>query len=172
MPKSEEKILSFIRTNDVCVRNKVRAWYPKEEVLIIKKGKKKISLEPLYPNYMLFRLPVENVDIYKLIERTQHVLYFLKHQKNKSSKQKLITPVPKKEILDIKRLCGLIRKVEYDHLIGKTVFVCKGSFKGEIGKCKCLVMGKNRAVVQMEVLGIKKAKREVEINLDFLELYE
>lgn len=166
LPKSEYKIQGFIESDQSCVANGVRVWYPKRKAIIAKKGKRVIVDEPLYPNYMLFYLPMTDNTICKRIEEETLVLYFLTDQNN----GKLLA-LTDDEIKSTEELCNELRNLDINQLIGKKVHIVKGPFKNMIGNVKSLI--KNSSIVQVRVeIDLFGNVLRPEINIDYLEEIE
>jgi transcription antitermination factor NusG len=165
LPKSENKILNFIENDDQCIKYNVEGWYPKREVIAVKKGNKAIIKEPLYPNYMLFLLPSTNKDIHKRLKTSQYIIGFLTDKETGK-----LCPLSSQEVAHTKKLCEKIEKIDYiNKILGKRVYINKGPYRGMIGDCTRIFLGKYTARVNIDMLG--EGFVNAEINLDYLEEY-
>lgn len=141
----------------------VKMWYPMITIISAKDGKKEIKKEPIFENYMFFEFESDSL-IWADIKRYTPILKFL------SDKEGEPIPLLPEEIQHLKEIEANIIVENYSHLINKPVNVIGGPFKGLSGYCKSIIKGKHMARVSINLFNV--VEREVEINLEYLELIE
>lgn len=141
----------------------VKMWYPMLTIISAKDGKKEVRKEPIFENYMLFEFD-DNSLVWAEIKRLTPILKFLCDKEN--------TPLPllPEEVEHIRQLEARAIVESYSHLINQNVKITDGPFKGLAGYCKSIIKGKYMARVNINLFNL--VEKEVEINLEYLELIE
>jgi transcription antitermination factor NusG len=152
---------SFIR-NEELFRD-VKMWYPMQTTIGVKDGKKETKLSPIFDNYILFNFEEESLIWTDILRRTP-VIRFLKDGTGE------LVPLTEPEVEHLKYLELQVEVINYSYLIQQPVIVTGGPFKGLTGFCRSIIKGKNVARVYISLFNV--AEREVEINLEYLDIYE
>lgn len=131
---------------------------PTERVIKIKKGKRQVIEEKIYPGYILVDMIVTD-DSWYVIRNTPRVTGFVGAGN---------TPVPisEKEITELKKRMG-VKEPEYtmDFSVGELIKITDGPFKDFEGKISDIDRDKGRLKVLVNMFG-----RETPVDLDFLQV--
>jgi len=141
----------------------VQLWYPQLTKIEVKDGHKKTFLKPIFENYILFEFE-ENSLIWTDILRRTPIIKFLKDGSGQ------LVPLTFKEVEHLKELELKVEVTDYSYLIKQSVIVTGGPFKGLTGFCKSIIKGRNTARTFVQLFNV--VEREVEIPLEYLDLYE
>lgn len=141
----------------------VELWYPQITSISSKDGKKETKLKPIFDNYVLFQFEEESLIWTDIVRRTP-IIKFLK------TKDGDLLPLSEEEVEHLKELESKIEVTDYSFLIKKYVLVTGGAFKGLTGFCRSIIKGKQMARIYITLFNV--VEREVEINLEYLDLYE
>lgn len=150
-------------SNNEQLFKEVKMWYPQLVHEIAKNGKKEYKLKPIFDNYVLFNFEEDSLIWTDIVRRTP-IIKFLK-----SGDGELI-PLSEEEVIRLQELEAKVTIADYKVFIKKRIIVTGGPFKGLTGFCKAIIKGRNTARVYITLFNV--VQREVEINLEHLDLYE
>ncbi len=147
------------RIESLGMENKIfNVIVPKEKKIKIKRGKREVIEEKLYPGYVLVEMIVTD-DSWYVVRNTPRVTGFIGAG---------TTPVPlvKEEIENLQKRIG-VEQPEYkiDVSIGDPVKINDGPFKDFEGKISEIDTEKGRVKVLVSMFG-----RETPVELDFLQI--
>ncbi len=159
----EEKIKSFIEeeVKRLQLEDQItQVLIPKEDVVEMRDGKKKIKSRVIYPGYMYVEMLL-NKNTEHLLQNTPQVLNF-------------VGPKNKPEALrrhEVDRIRGLVDRasgaqvVEVQFKIGDSIKVIDGPFKDFTGVVRDINLEKRKVKVMVSIFG-----RSTPIELDFLQV--
>ena len=157
----EKKLVEFIK--DQGAKKGLSHYFhdflvPSEEVVVIKKGNKKVSTEKnFFPGYVLIKM-VLNDETWHLVKSGPRVSSFLGN-KGKPS------PIPESEVQRIvQQIQESIEKPRQSVLfeVGEQVRVCSGPFSTFIGMIEDVDMEKSRLKLSVTIFG-----RATPVDLEF-----
>jgi transcriptional antiterminator NusG len=131
---------------------------PKEKKIKIKNGRRRIIEEKIFPGYVLVEMIVTD-DSWYVVRNTPNVTGFI-------GAGTTPTPVQDEEIKALQKRMG-VEEPEYklDAVVGDTVQITDGPFKGFEGKVAGVDEARGKIKVSINMFG-----RETPIELDFLQV--
>lgn len=134
------------------------AVIPLRDIMVVKRGKKKIVREKVFPGYLLIRMVLDD-DSWLVVRTTQGITGFV-GAGNKP------TPISEKEVEAIKKFVEQEQpKFKTKFSIGEAVKVTDGPFADFIGSIESIDEGKGKVKVLISIFG-----RETPVELDFLQV--
>jgi len=131
---------------------------PKEKMIVIKNGKRKVVEEKIFQGYVLVEMKLTE-DAWFIIRNTPGVTGFV-------GAGTTPTPVSNKEIAKIKKRMGVAEpKHEIDLTIGEVVNITDGPFKGFDGSVSEIDTAKGKIKVLVSMFG-----RDTSVELDALQV--
>src|SRR4030043_1338278 len=131
---------------------------PKEKKIKIKRGKREVTEEKIYPGYVLVEMVVTD-DSWYVVRNTPRVTGFI-------GSGTIPTPLSPEEIAELQKRMGVEEpKFKIDVAIGDSVKITDGPFKDTDGKISEIDEERGRVKVLISMFG-----RETPVELDFLQV--
>lgn len=131
---------------------------PTRDVVTIKKGKKKLLREKVFPGYLLIKMILDD-DSWLVVRTTQGITGFV----GTGTKP---TPITEQEVEAIKRFVEQEQpKFKAKFSVGEAVKVTDGPFSDFIGSIESIDDAKGKVKVLVSIFG-----RETPVELDFLQV--
>ena len=143
----------------MAMANKIyNVMVPKEKMIVIKNGKRKIVEQKIFQGYVLVEMRLTE-DTWFIIRNTPGVTGFV-------GTGTTPTPVSEKEITEIKKRMGVDEpKHDIDLQIGEVVNIVDGPFKGFEGSVSEIDPVKGKIKVMVSMFG-----RDTSVELDVLQV--
>lgn len=171
-PKSDAKIIRDMANlfpDCECI-------YPKEKVVVVRSGKKRIIEVPLFPNYLMVLIPIDDIrNMCSLITQRTQILKFLTNEDEHG--RSLPTALTKRELVHIKNLMERTSfKYHVHDLIGKKVNIIKGPYNNFTGIVTKIIKNTGKMVIDINLFGKIFAADVpldyIDINHEQIEVYE
>lgn len=131
---------------------------PRREVAVIRKGKKRMVKEKVFPGYMLVKMILDE-DAWLMVRTTQGITGFI-GSGNKP------TPISEKEVEAIKKFVEQKQaRFKAKFSVGEAVKVTDGPFADFIGSVESVDESRGKIKVLISIFG-----RETPVELDFLQV--
>lgn len=131
---------------------------PTRDIVTIKKGKKKLLREKVFPGYLLIKMILDD-DSWLVVRTTQGITGFV----GTGTKP---TPITEQEVEAIKRFVEQEQpKFKAKFSVGEAVKVTDGPFSDFIGSIESIDDAKGKVKVLVSIFG-----RETPVELDFLQV--
>ncbi len=157
----EEKVKELLemRKRSFNLTDKIfRIIIPKEEIVRIKHGRKKVTYKRIFPGYIFVEMIMDD-ETWKVVRGTQGVTGFVGPRGRP-------TPISEAELNSIKPfITGEIPKKKVEFKSGDHVKIVSGPFKDSFGIVEEVDLEKGKARVLVNIFG-----RETPIELDFGQL--
>lgn len=131
-----------------------------EETIIEKKadGKEKEKIKQLFPGYVFVEMEVTD-ESWFVVRNTPRVTGFL----GSSGGGTKPVPLAAEEINAILLKIGIINKPTYDHLLGKTVEVIEGNWKGLKGEVTDIDNNQQKLIIAIDMFG-RATPTEIDVS--------
>ena len=157
----EEKVAESIRqrADSLDMKDKIfQALVPKEKMIEIKNGKRKVVEKRIFQGYVLVQMKMSE-DAWYIVRNTPSVTGFVGSGSDP-------TPVSQDEIEKIQKRMGLEQpKYKIDFSIGEVVNITDGPFKGFDGSINEIDAAKGKLKVLVNMFG-----RDTPVELDTLQV--
>lgn len=157
----EEKVAESIRqrADSLDMKDKIfEALVPKEKMIEIKNGKRKVVEKRIFQGYVLVQMKMSE-DAWYIVRNTPSVTGFVGSGADP-------TPVSQEEIEKIQKRMGLEQpKYKIDFSIGEVVNITDGPFKGFDGSINEIDAAKGKLKVLVNMFG-----RDTPVELDTLQV--
>lgn len=157
----EEKVAESIRqrADSLDMKDKIfQALVPKEKMIEIKNGKRKVVEKRIFQGYVLVEMKMSE-DAWYIVRNTPSVTGFVGSGSDP-------TPVSQEEIEKIQKRMGLEQpKYKIDFSIGEVVNITDGPFKGFDGSINEIDAAKGKLKVLVNMFG-----RDTPVELDTLQV--
>ena len=157
----EEKVAESIRqrADSLDMKDKIfQALVPKEKMIEIKNGKRKVVEKRIFQGYVLVQMKMSE-DAWYIVRNTPSVTGFVGSGSDP-------TPVSQDEIENIPKRMGLEQpKYKIDFSIGEVVNITDGPFKGFDGSINEIDAAKGKLKVLVNMFG-----RDTPVELDTLQV--
>jgi transcription antitermination factor NusG len=151
---------SFEKHQDIF--DNVEMWYPQITEMIANDGHRDERHIPIFDNYVLFKFEEDSLVWTNILKQTP-IIKFLTDKKTNRPIPLLNSDVD--HLIEIENTKII---TDYSKLIGKQVLISDGPFKNLTGWCRTIIKGRYKARISINMYNV--AEKEVEINLESLEL--
>ena len=159
----EDAVVRYLkqRVDSLEMHNKIfNVIVPKEKKVVIKNGKRKEVEEKVYPGYVLVDMVMTD-DSWYIVRNTPRVMGFVGADPTEP------TPLSKEEVdfLLSKMMGKEEKKLMIEYVVGETVKIVDGPFKGSEGKISEIDVDHAKVKVMVPIFG-----RETSLELDSLQI--